>query len=165
MITELLQLFAALPDGLCWGILALLPVPLLGFLNTDQETSTKISSTSTTTTPTASGENSVATGRGAQFNTLGTGALQLTAGKGGKLNFSINQTSDPDLFKALLASQQEGSKSLTDAFGGGLQAILGSLAGLSESRQTGGESSRDKTILYIVAAIVAGLVLVFWKRR
>lgn len=100
---------------------------------------------------------------GSSADSVGEGGYNVKLARGAKL--TINQTSDPDLFRSVIESQREGSQSLTGTFSSGLNAVLGKLGDLAQSQQTGGESNRDKTILYVVAVVAAAIALILWRKK
>jgi hypothetical protein len=120
----------------------------------ESETKTDIVST-TIRAPITADSGSVAGKQVSIGPTLGDKATQINIAKGAKL--TINQNSDPDLLQNLL-DQQSSFVSQSDER---LDTLLNSVGSLAMSSQTGGESERDKTILYVVIALAA---LFFFRR-
>ncbi len=113
---------------------------------------------------TASGEASVASRGSIVFSTPtttvdNTGATQFKVK--GKGQIIINQNSDKDLLGQILASQGAASAASDARLGD----LLGRITDLAENKQTGGESGRDKTILYVVLGVGAVLAMIFGKGR
>lgn len=126
--------------------------------------------------PITASRDSVATRGNAIFNDLGEGASQVTVKKGGRYVVRINQTSDPALLQNILTQQQQSLQQVlapvlasqgtaTAGLTQSLQDILNRVGDLAENKQTEGESGRNKTVLYIVLAAVAGLAIIFGKGR
>ena len=82
---------------------------------------------------------------------------------GGKGRLIINNNSDPLVGKTLehlLTTQSAASA----ASGNTLETLLSKVTDLAENKQTDGESGRNKTILYLVLAALAGVAVIFGRR-
>jgi len=121
----------------------------------------------------------LAGGTGQNSNVLGQGALQVSGQ--GRANFDIQnvdadvigafggtlkdvlqgqataEANRTDSLQSLLANQADNSSTL-------LESIGSKLSGLAENQQTGGDSSRNKIVLYVVLAVIALIAVIFWRR-
>jgi hypothetical protein len=84
---------------------------------------------------------------------IGEGGRQINIGR--HANVTIQQQSDPEILKELLSQQTDVVSKSNEKF----DTLLNSIGDLAESKQTGGESGRDKTILWVIIAGVVGLYL------
>lgn len=118
--------------------------------------------------------------RGAGYNYAESGGVTLGRGSaltlapnfsGGKIGGDVRITNaPPEFFTALTNLSERNSHDLTtlveqqnESLNGTLGAVLGSIAGLAENTQTGGQASSNKTVLYIVLAALLAMVVIFGK--
>ncbi len=90
----------------------------------------------------------------------------LQVGKNFKGSITVNDTA------ALADLAKTSNENLASIGGAGTSAINGivgqafdKITGLSESKQTGGASDQNKTVLYIVLAVVGMVAAIFYFRR
>lgn len=140
----------------------------MGLLSNESKSKTTVTTVIDRSAPSAN-DASVAVGKqgSAVFDTL-TGSTQFRLGPNAKLN--ITQTSDPKLLQDFITSQNQLTQSaLTQSqlaqadSDKTLAALINKISDLAESKQTGGESARDKTILYVVLAGLAAVAFIFGK--
>jgi hypothetical protein len=148
--------------------LAVLSFPLMGFIFGSSKSSTTQHFHDNRVANTATDEAQLAMDQGQIINPYGIGISGTT---GTTLNFQDTEvvTKALDNITALALGFQEG---LGDYVGQATKAIsantadaLGYVTGLSESRLTDGDSSRNRIILYVVLAVLAVFGLIFWRRK
>ena len=108
---------------------------------------------------------------------LGSGAVESkVSGKGNTVNIT---TTDPAVLQSIDALGTNQSETLTnflrdasrssseaaDSTNSFLDKVLGKVGDLAENKQTGGESGQSRTVLYVVLAIVLGVVVYFWPKK
>lgn len=93
---------------------------------------------------------------GGQGNVAQPGATQV-AGHG---QLTIN-TLDAEVAKAALESVGSLSERQSDTFG----QMLGQISSLAESKQTEGESDRNRILMWVALAALAVVALIFWRQR
>lgn len=138
----------------------------MGFGIGESKSSTKVNAP-VEKSPITADAGSIATRNGAvRLDTLAANASQINLGKNARLTI----TSDPALVQKLLNQQEQtvsdliGSQAANDqSTQSTLSALLGKFGELSADKLTGGESSRDKTFLYIALALAA--VAALWLFR
>lgn len=119
------------------------------------------------------GEEVLALGTNAR---LQAGGIQVAGGGKGSTTTTNITTSDPDVLREALEFADRQSSGFTDTLQdllnaqgsqtqGILDAVLGQLASLAESKQTEGESGRDKIIMWIALGLFAVVAIFFWRRR
>lgn len=150
-----------------------------GFLQSKSSSKTYTSITSDVEkSPVTADNESVAAGGNVSFfqpttgdisTELGPGAQQFNLKKKSKL--VINYQSDPNLLRDVLGQQQQTLQEFLSSQAAGqsqagesLADALAKIGELAESKQTGGETLRDRTVLYIILAGLAAVAVIFGKR-
>ncbi len=158
---------------ICFAVLILLqPVRrnVLGVFGSigGSETRTKVHSRVEESPITADNE-SIAIHRGSY---LAPGSTRVSLAKNASLTINNPATPlDTALFSGLFERQQDTLEQILTSQGSASQAsderlgtFLDTLGQLSESKQSGGETTRDRTILWIVLAVVAAAAFLFRSR-
>ena len=98
-------------------------------------------------------------GRNVRSDVLDEHATQINLGQNARLtiNQSTESNSDLDLIRDIVSQQNQFVSQADER----LDTLLGSLGSIASSTQTGGETDRDKTILWVVVAFA---VVLFFRR-
>jgi hypothetical protein len=136
------------------------------------------SSKATHTVQSATDDARLATGRDATIGEQGS----ITVGHGGRFQegvdltgsrgATINVSQDPDLFRAALESIERQGANFGETLQGAsaqtssiVEAVLGKLTELAQSKQTDGESGRNMVILWIALGLLAVVGILFWRKH
>jgi hypothetical protein len=82
-----------------------------------------------------------------------------------KGNITVTSGVDVTTLKDILAQQSSGASEVTSTLSDIFNKTLEQVAARAESQETGGDSERNKIILYVVLGLFAVLAVYFWRRR
>jgi len=92
---------------------------------------------------------------------LNIGGVDASASWGGKVNVAVNDLAQVQgLVDKIAAAEADGLGRLSETLSSGQKMALDKLSELAKSQQTGGETERDKSVLYVVGIFAVGIVLV-----